>query len=152
MSVAATSGRFEQHDIVRLQGQLLEVAHRDAVDMEFSGGAGLAAAQPLGAFFDAARHRVEQPFVVSLQAELDDLTVAAARCALAAGAGTQLLAVEQRASTFRKLSGKLIYIITTRRMISGGELKQRHGLAGLRSLGMVSPYLVAINLPVVHLL
>jgi hypothetical protein len=36
-----------------------------------------------------------------------------------------------RSSTFRKLSGKRTYIITTRRITSGDELKRRNGLGGL---------------------
>ena len=55
MSVAATSRRLEQYDVIRLQGELLEVAHRLAVDLEVSGRARLAAAQALGALVDAAR-------------------------------------------------------------------------------------------------
>src|SRR5688572_817710 len=95
MSIAATSRRLEQYDVIRLQGELLEVAHRLAVDMEFAGGARLAAAQPVGALVDSARHRVKQPFVLGLQPKLDDLAVAATHRAIAAGTGTQLLAVEQ---------------------------------------------------------
>ena len=36
-----------------------------------------------------------------------------------------------RSSTFRKLSGKRTYIITTRRITSGDELKRRNGLGAL---------------------
>ena len=46
-------------------------------------------------------------------------------------------ALKSRSSTFRKLSGKRTYIITTRRITSGDELKQRNGLAGLRGRGML---------------
>ena len=42
-----------------------------------------------------------------------------------------------RSSTLRKLSGKRTYIITTRRMISGDELKYRNGDIGLRGRGIL---------------
>ena len=45
-----------------------------------------------------------------------------------------------RSSTFRRDSGKRMYIITTSRMISGDEWKYRNGLAGLRGRGMASLY------------
>ena len=45
-----------------------------------------------------------------------------------------------RASTFRSDSGNRTYIMTTRRMISGEELKQRNGLAGWRGLGIGRNY------------
>lgn len=45
-----------------------------------------------------------------------------------------------RSSTFRKLSGNRTYIITTKRMISGHELKYQNGLVGLLGLGMTLPY------------
>src|SRR6476659_7823529 len=95
MSVAATSRRLKQYDVIRLQGELLEVAHWLAVDMEFSSRARSAAAQALGALLDPTCDRVEQPLVLSQQMELNDLPVAATHCAIAARAGTQLLAVEQ---------------------------------------------------------
>jgi hypothetical protein len=41
-----------------------------------------------------------------------------------------------RSSTFLNDSGYRTYIITTRRITSGDELKQRNGLAGLQGLGM----------------
>jgi len=44
MSVAAASRRLKQYDVIWLQGELLEVAHRLAVDMELAGGTRLAAA------------------------------------------------------------------------------------------------------------
>jgi hypothetical protein len=44
-----------------------------------------------------------------------------------------------RSSTFRRLSGKRTYIITTNRMISGEELKYRNGLAGFLGLGIALP-------------
>jgi hypothetical protein len=44
-----------------------------------------------------------------------------------------------RSSTLRKLSGNRTYIITTRRMISGDELKYRNGLSSLRGLGIAQP-------------
>src|SRR4051794_30290290 len=83
MPVTAASRRFEQHDVIRLQGELLEVAHRHAVDVEFSGRTGRAAAKALGPFFDAACDRVEQPFVLGQQTKLDDLSVTAAHRAVA---------------------------------------------------------------------
>jgi hypothetical protein len=47
--------------------------------------------------------------------------------------------------------GKRTYIITTRRMISGEELKQRNGLASLRERGIILPCLpnsaFALTLP-----
>ena len=45
-----------------------------------------------------------------------------------------------RPSTFRKLRGKRTYIITTRRMTSGDELKYRNGLAGFLSLDINPPH------------
>jgi hypothetical protein len=38
---------------------------------------------------------------------------------------------KSRSSTFRRLSGKQTYIMITRRITSGDELKQRNGLGGL---------------------
>src|SRR6476469_8728637 len=95
MSVAATSRRLEQYDVIRLQGELLEVAHRLAVDVEFSGSARLPAAQALGALLNPACDRVEQPLILGQQPELDDLSVATAHRAVAAGTRPQLLAIEQ---------------------------------------------------------
>src|SRR6476660_10585505 len=66
VSVAAASRRLEQHDIARLHRQLLVVVDRLAIDVEFSGRAGCAAAKPLRALIHAARHSVEQPFVAGM--------------------------------------------------------------------------------------
>jgi hypothetical protein len=43
-----------------------------------------------------------------------------------------------RSSTFRSESGYFTYIITTRRITSGEELKYRNGLAGLVIRGGVA--------------
>ena len=64
MSVATTSRRLEQYDVIRLQDELLELAHRFAVDMEFSGGARLAAAEALGRLLDAVKKKGATVFVV----------------------------------------------------------------------------------------
>src|SRR6476469_1993115 len=95
MSVAASPRRLEQYDVIWLQGELLEIAHRLAIDMEFSGRARRAATQALRTFVDAARDRVEQPLVLGLEPELNDLAVAAAHRAVTAGAGAQFLALKE---------------------------------------------------------
>ncbi len=51
-----------------------------------------------------------------------------------------ILRSASRSFTFRSESGDRTYIITTKRMISGDELKYRNGLSGLRGLGMPLPY------------
>jgi hypothetical protein len=50
-----------------------------------------------------------------------------------------------KSSTFRKLSGNRIYIMTTSRITSGEELKYLNGLAGLRGRGIRGLYIAPVT-------